>query len=71
MTVDVEWGRHRNEARPTQTGRCAFCGAALDLIGYHWTCHYCGAEYCHIHMSKHARAHPLPGTVPTRALTTR
>jgi len=41
---------------------CAFCGRK-NYLGYHYTCHVCGASYCYTHMERHARAHPR--TVPS------
>jgi hypothetical protein len=41
--------------------RCSFCGAKLSL-GYHFSCHFCGEDYCYIHMSRHDRAHQTPET---------
>jgi hypothetical protein len=31
----------------------------MKVLGkqYHYTCHICGATYCYIHITKHARAH--------------
>lgn len=43
--------RHQN--------RCSFCGARLSL-GYHFTCHLCGAAYCYVHMSRHDTSHARP-----------
>ena len=36
--------------------KCNFCMRVLGKQ-YHYICHICGATYCYIHMTKHARAH--------------
>ena len=44
------------ESRPAL--HCQHCGRKLEEIGYHFTCHVCGANYCYIHMGRHDGAHP-------------
>ena len=43
----------------TGTSKVAKCNFCMKVLGkqYHYTCHICGATYCYIHMTKHARAH--------------
>jgi len=43
----------------TGTSEAAKCNFCMKVLGkqYHYTCHICGATYCYIHISKHARAH--------------
>ncbi len=48
---------------------CHFCGRKFDL-GYHYTCHICGATYCYIHMSRHVRAHRTPTHQPETPAST-
>ncbi len=36
---------------------CQYCGAGLGDLGYYFTCHVCGENYCYIHMQNHTRAH--------------
>jgi hypothetical protein len=40
------------EAEPA----CQFCRRRFD-VGYHFTCHLCGATYCYIHLDRHRTAH--------------
>lgn len=43
----------------TGTARANKCNYCMKVLGreYFYTCHICGATYCYIHMTKHARAH--------------
>ena len=43
---------------------CAICGQDLEATS-HFTCHLCGASYCHTHTSKHLNAHPLVAPLKT------
>jgi len=45
------------ETEQARKSSCSFCGGKLT-VGYHYTCHLCGAAYCFIHMSRHAKSHP-------------
>jgi hypothetical protein len=47
--------------RCDKVATCNFCSKVLGKQ-YYFTCHICGATYCYIHMSKHARSHrpPMP-----------
>jgi hypothetical protein len=51
MTLDAS-----REAQTHTEPTCHFCGGKFDM-GYHYTCHTCGATYCYIHMNRHMRAH--------------
>jgi hypothetical protein len=55
-----------SEAEPA----CKFCRGRFD-VGYHFTCHTCGATYCYVHMSRHLGAHGLPNQQEPRILTAR
>jgi hypothetical protein len=52
-----------HESLTREKAACHYCGKRFDL-GYHYTCHVCGATYCYIHMSKHSKAHRIPGAKP-------
>jgi len=51
----TEWRPHNGSLESAH--HCRYCGGVLDGLGYHYTCHFCGARYCFIHMRKHDRAH--------------
>jgi hypothetical protein len=55
-----------NEANPA----CVFCRRKFD-VGYHFTCHVCGATYCYVHMGRHLGAHSPPNQREPRILTAR
>jgi len=55
-----------NEVGPA----CVFCLRRFD-VGYHFTCHTCGATYCDIHMGKHQGAHGLQRPQEPRILAAR
>ena len=59
-------GEKENEAGPA----CAFCRGRFD-VGYHFTCHRCGATYCYAHMSRHLGAHGMRIPQEPRILTAR
>jgi len=48
--------RVRPETGTSKVEKCNFC---MKVLGkqYHYICHICGATYCYIHITKHARAH--------------
>ncbi len=48
----------RESVSPVKASHCQYCSQKLDILGYHFTCHVCGAEYCYPHMRRHDRAHP-------------
>ena len=57
-------GEWESEGEPA----CLFCRRRFD-VGYHFTCHTCGATYCYIHMSRHLGAHGLPTSEEPVVLT--
>ena len=48
--------RAYTEAGTRGITKCNFCMKTLRKE-YYYTCHICGATYCYIHTTKHARAH--------------
>jgi hypothetical protein len=61
MTLDAS-----RETEAQDETICRFCGGELDL-GYHYSCHVCGAAYCYIHMNRHRQAHSPRPTQPVPA----
>jgi len=44
------------ETSAARVAKCNFCSKVLGRE-YYFTCHVCGATYCYIHLTKHARSH--------------
>lgn len=53
-------------AEQTAAPTCGVCGRKLE-VGFHFTCHICGASYCYAHAPQkcdHAKLRQAPRKAP-------